>query len=156
MRKIYFILSLIACILLSGCSNEKSSTNVDLREDFEFVEPSEKCENEIEAIYIKISPDEARQLMDNEENYIILDVRSLPEYKEGYIPGAIRISHDKINVEAESKLPDKNQLILVYCRSGNRSKEASEVLVSLGYTNVKDFGGIMDWPYEVIQDRDID
>ena len=76
-------------------------------------------------------------------------MRTQEEYDEGHIPGAIVISHEEIEEKAEDVLTDKDQLILVYCRSGRRSKLASEILVELGYTNIKEFGGIIDWPYEV-------
>ena len=102
-----------------------------------------------EAVYMNITAEEAKQIMDSEEGYIILDTRTQAEYDEGHIPGAIVISHDEITEKAAEMLPDKDQLILVYCRSGRRSKLAAEALVKLGYTNIKEFGGIIDWPYEV-------
>ena len=100
-------------------------------------------------MYVNITAQEAKTIMDIEEDYIILDVRTLEEYDQGHIPGAIQISHDEIMEKAEEVLTDKDQLILVYCRSGRRSKIAAEALVELGYTNIKEFGGIIDWPYEV-------
>ena len=87
--------------------------------------------------------------MDTEDDYVILDVRTQAEYDESHIPGAILIPYDTVATAAEDALPDKDQLILVYCRSGNRSKQASQALVDLGYTNVVEFGGINSWPYEV-------
>ena len=102
-----------------------------------------------EATYMNITAEEAKGIMDREEGYIILDVRTQEEYDQGHIPGAIQISHEEIAEKAEDVLTDKNQLILVYCRSGRRSKIAAEILVDLGYTNIKEFGGILDWPYEV-------
>jgi rhodanese-related sulfurtransferase len=102
-----------------------------------------------EAVYMNITAEEAKQIMDSEEGYIILDTRTQAEYDEGHIPGAIVISHDEITEKAEQLLPNKDQLLLVYCRSGRRSKLAAEALVELGYTNIKEFGGIIDWPYEV-------
>lgn len=96
-----------------------------------------------------MSAEEAKNLMDSEENYVILDVRTQEEYDQGHIPGALLIPHDAIAKQAQDILTDKNQLILVYCRSGNRSKQASASLVELGYTNVVEFGGINDWPYEI-------
>lgn len=102
-----------------------------------------------EAVYVNITPQEAKQIMDTTEGYILLDTRAQEEYDQGHIPGAIVIPHDEIEEKAEQLLPDKNQLILVYCRSGRRSKLAAEALVKLGYTNIKEFGGILDWPYEV-------
>lgn len=106
-------------------------------------------ENKQEAVYMNITAREAKEIMDSQEDYIILDTRTQEEYAEGHIPGAILIPHDEILQKAESVLPDKNQLILVYCRSGRRSKLAAEDLQKLGYTNIKEFGGIIDWPYEV-------
>ena len=105
--------------------------------------------NDQGAAYLNITAEEAKQIMDSEEGYIILDVRTQEEYDEGHIPGAIVISHEEIEEKAEDVLTDKDQLILVYCRSGRRSKIAAEALVELGYTNIKEFGGIIDWPYEV-------
>lgn len=98
---------------------------------------------------MKITAEEAKQIMDSEANYIILDVRTDEEYAEGHIPNAILIPDYEIEEKAEAILTDKNQTILVYCRSGNRSKSASEILARLGYTDVREFGGINDWPYEV-------
>ena len=106
---------------------------------------------EQEAMYVNITAQEARTIMYTEEGYIILDTRTQEEYDQGHIPGAIQISHDEITEKAEGVLTDKDQLILVYCRSGRRSKIAAEALVELGYTNIKEFGGIIDWPYEVEQ-----
>ena len=106
-------------------------------------------ENDQGAVYVNITAEEAKEIMDSEEGYIILDARTQEEYDEGHIPGAIVISHEEIVEKAEEVLTDKNQLILVYCRSGRRSKIAAEALLELGYTNIKEFGGIIDWPYEV-------
>ena len=102
------------------------------------------------ATYEQISGAEAKALMDSESGYIIIDARTQEEYDEGHIPGAILIPEYEISDRAKKELPDKDQLILVYCRSGRRSKIASEKLVSLGYTNVKEFGGIIDWKYEIV------
>ena len=101
-----------------------------------------------EAVYVNITAQEAKEIMDSREGYVILDTRTQEEYDERHIPGAILIPHDQIKEQAESLLTDKDQLILVYCRSGRRSKLASEDLVALGYTNIMEFGGIIDWPYE--------
>ena len=127
MKKLIFLL--LAVMMLTACGQDK--------------------ENDQGAIYVNITAEEAKQIMDSEEGYIILDARTQEEYDEGHIPGAIVISHEEITEKAEEMLPDKNQLILVYCRSGRRSKIAAEALVELGYTNIKEFGGIIDWPYEV-------
>ena len=127
MRK--WILFLLAALMLTACGQDK--------------------ENNREAVYMNITAEEARQIMDTEEDYVILDVRTQEEYDQGHIPGAIVIPHEEIEEKAQQALPDKNQLILVYCRSGRRSKIAAEALLRLGYTNIKEFGGILDWPYEV-------
>ena len=103
------------------------------------------------ATYEQISGAEAKALMDSESGYIIIDARTQEEYDEGHIPGAILIPEYEIADRAENELHDKNQLILVYCRSGRRSKIAAEELVKLGYTNVKEFGGIIDWEYEIVK-----
>ena len=127
MNKLVFLL--LAVMMLTACGQDK--------------------ENNQGAVYVNITAEEAKRIMDIEEGYIILDVRTQEEYDEGHIPGAIVISHEEIAEKAEGVLTDKNQLILVYCRSGRRSKLAAEALVELGYTNIKEFGGIIDWPYEV-------
>ena len=98
--------------------------------------------------YRQITMVEAVELMEKEENYLILDVRTQQEYAAGHIPGAIVIPNETIGNEEIAQLPDKDQLIMVYCRSGNRSKQASDKLVKLGYTNIIEFGGIIDWPGE--------
>ena len=111
------------------------------------------CGQDIEkdrgAVYVNITAEEAKQIMDSEEGYAIVDVREQDEYDALHIPGAILIPYTQIEEKAEKLLPDKDQLILVYCRSGRRSKIAAEALAELGYTNIKEFGGIIDWPYEV-------
>lgn len=107
------------------------------------------CGGGEESEYSQVDAAKAKQLMETEDNYVILDVRTDEEYSEGHIPGAMLIPDYEIAEKAESLLKDKNQLILVYCRSGNRSKGASEALAKLGYTNVVEFGGIIDWPYEI-------
>ena len=127
MKKLTLIL--LAVMMLTACGQDK--------------------ENDREAVYVNITAEEAKRIMDTEEGYIILDVRTQEEYDQGHIPGAIVISHEEIEEKAEQVLTDKEQLILVYCRSGRRSKIAAEALVELGYTNIKEFGGIIDWPYEV-------
>ena len=106
------------------------------------------CSDGGSATYEQISGAEAKALMDSESGYIIIDARTQEEYDEGHIPGAILIPEYEIADRAEKELPDKDQLILVYCRSGRRSKIAAEELVKLGYTNVKEFGGIIDWEYD--------
>ncbi|MBE6786413.1 MAG: rhodanese-like domain-containing protein [Ruminococcaceae bacterium] len=107
-------------------------------------------ENKMKSSYEQITPAEAKAIMDEKDGYVILDVRTQEEFDEAHIDGAILIPDYEIADKAESVLKDKNQLILVYCRSGRRSKNAASELVSLGYTNVKEFGGIIDWPYGTV------
>ena len=109
------------------------------------------CSDGGSATYDQISGAEAKALMDSENGYVIIDARTQEEYDQGHIPGAILIPEYEIADRAEKELPDKDQLILVYCRSGRRSKIAAEELVKLGYTNVKEFGGIIDWKYEIVK-----
>ena len=99
--------------------------------------------------YYQIPQDEAKRIMDEESDYIIVDAREQSEYDEGHIKGAIVIPYTEIEQKAEEMLPDKEQLILVYCRSGRRSKIAAQSLANMGYTNVKEFGGIIDWQYVI-------
>ena len=107
---------------------------------------------ESEASYQQVSMDEAIAIMESESDYIILDVRTTEEFADKHIPDAINIPNETIGTEDIPELPDKDQLILVYCRSGNRSKQASDKLVGLGYTNIVEFGGINDWPGETVSD----
>ncbi len=123
------ILIILAMMLLTACGQDK--------------------ENKQEAVYVNITAKQAKEIMDSQEGYIILDTRTQEEYDEEHIPGAILIPYDEILEKAEGVLTDKDQLILVYCRSGRRSKLAAKDLVKLGYTNIKEFGGIIDWIYEV-------
>ncbi len=125
MRKLLLILLVL---FLTACGQEK--------------------EKKPEIVYMNITAQEAKEIMDTQTGYVILDTRTQEEYEEGYIPGAILIPYDEVLEKAERVLTDKDQLILVYCRSGRRSKLAAADLVDLGYTNIKEFGGIIDWPYE--------
>ena len=125
MRKLLSIF--LAAILLAGCSAPKETVR-----------------------YRQISMDEAITMMEEESGYIILDVRTPEEFADKHIPGAVNIPNETIAAEEIPELPDKDQLILVYCRSGNRSKQASEKLAALGYTNVVEFGGINSWPGETV------
>ena len=100
-------------------------------------------------MYEQITAETAKKIMDSGKEHIILDPREQDEFDSGHIPGAILIPYTEIENKAEKMLPDKDKLILVYCRSGRRSKIAAESLSKLGYTNVKEFGGIIDWTYEI-------
>ena len=125
MRKVLPLL--LAVLLLAGCAA-----------------PAE------EISYRQISMTDAVTMLEEETGYIILDVRTPEEFAERHIPGAINIPNETIGTAEIPELPDKDQLILVYCRSGNRSKQASEKLAALGYTNIVEFGGINDWPGETV------
>jgi rhodanese-related sulfurtransferase len=103
--------------------------------------------------YRQITMDEAVTMMAQETGYIILDVRRPDEFAAGHIPNAINVSNESVSTVEIPELPDKNQLIMVYCRSGRRSKEASEKLVKLGYTNIVEFGGILDWKGETVTEQ---
>ena len=131
MKRILPIL-LIMTLLLTGCAS-----------------PAPKLVPEANT-YRQITMQEAVEMMEKEENYIILDVRTHEEFAAGHIPGAIVIPNETIGTEEIAQLPDKDQLIMVYCRSGNRSKQASDKLVKLGYTNIIEFGGINSWPGETV------
>ena len=132
MKKILLVIPLLFCILLTACGNDTNNTN--------------KGEN---AMYEQITAEEAKKIMDSNQDFIILDVREQDEFDAGHVPDAILLPYTEIESKAAEILPDKDKQILVYCRSGRRSKIASEALVKLGYTNIKEFGGIIDWPHEV-------
>lgn len=108
---------------------------------------------ENERIIKHVSMDDIVEIMNENKNYIILDVRTIAEYNEGHIPNAICIPNETIGSNTISELPDKEQLILVYCRSGNRSKQAAEKLKKLGYTNLIEFGGIINWKGEIVKKK---
>ncbi len=132
--KTTFILLLSAMIILSGCTGKDQSTD-----------GGEKVNG-----YRQISQEEAKKMMELDDGHVIVDVRRQDEYDAGHIPGAILIPNESILSERPAELPDLEQIILVYCRSGRRSKEASQKLAGMGYTNVYEFGGIIDWTGETI------
>ena len=148
MKKILHIISVILCIFLTACGNDSSIGIIGGADGPTSIIVSEKGEK---AMYEQITAEEAKMIMDSGEEHIILDTREQDEFNEGHIPKAILIPYTEIENKAEEMLPDKDKLILVYCRSGRRSKIAAESLAKLGYTNVKEFGGIIDWPYEVVK-----
>lgn len=135
LRALLVVPAALAVALLAGCSGGSSSATTSASSS--------------EAAFRQVGATEAQELMDNEEGYVILDVRTPEEYDTGHIPGAVNVPNEEIGSEDLEALPDKDQLILVYCRSGNRSVQASEKLVALGYTNVVEFGGINSWPGEI-------
>ena len=125
-RIISIIAALVFLVAISGCSAEEKGS-----------------------VYMNINAEKAKEMMENLEEYVLLDVRSEEEFSEGHIPGAIVIPHSEISERAEAELPEKDIPVFVYCRSGNRSKIAAEALASLGYSEIYEFGGIRDWPYEI-------
>lgn len=140
MKKWLLILSSVL-LLLPGCSPLSSPTNSAIS--------GAGSSAPEKAVYKKITAADAKAIIDGGGTFIILDVRTQEEFDAGYIAGAVLLPYDQISQKAASELPDKNATILVYCRSGNRSATASKALIELGYTCVLDFGGIIDWPYEI-------
>lgn len=135
MKKLLILCMTFICIL-SGCGNADSVQNTEQKSG-----------------YKQVSMEEGLELMEADSDYILLDVRRDDEFEEGHIPGAINIPNESIGTEEIAELPDKNQTIYVYCRSGNRSKQASQKLVDLGYTDVIEFGGIIHYSGEIEKGR---
>ena len=142
MKRLLFIF-LPVLSLLTGCT----TPNNNVSETTPHPDTTETEEN----TYEQITQIKAKEIMDSGEEYILLDVRTKEEFDDGHIEGAILIPDFEIEERAETELPDKDALILVYCRSGRRSKNAASILAALGYTNVKEFGGINDWAYGVVK-----
>ncbi len=143
-RRIIISAAVALALLLSACGNiiEKDTDTVG-------TDTNETMNNEQTNTYHQISMDEAVAMMAQESGYIILDVRRADEFAAGHIPNAINVANEIIGTAEIAELPDKDQLIMVYCRSGHRSKEAAEKLAKLGYTNIVEFGGILDWTGEI-------
>lgn len=137
------ILLIVSLTLFSSCSGTENNEKTT-------ISTTENIADNILG-YEQISGEQAKNLMDTEKDYIIIDARTTEEFNEGHIEGAILIPEYEIGERAEKELPDKEKLILVYCRSGRRSKIAAQALADLGYTNVKEFGGIIDWQYEIVK-----
>lgn len=136
------LLIIIMAVTLSACSAENALLEIKTKnpETVNETAPGE---------YKKISATEAKKMIDNED-VIILDVRTLEEFEEKHIEGALLIPEYEIAESAPNLLPDKDATILIYCRSGRRSEIASRILLEMGYRNVYDFGGLIDWPYEAV------
>ena len=145
MRKILCVISILIFIFLTACGNDISVVIIGGADGPTSITVADKGEK---VMYEHISAEDAKKIMDSGEKVVILDVREQDEYDEGHIVGSILIPYTEIGNKAQETLPDKDKQILVYCRSGRRSKIAAETLAKLGYTNVKEFGGIIDWPYE--------
>ena len=106
--------------------------------------------NDTAKSYMQISQEEAKEMMAEDDGHIVVDVRRQDEYDAGHIPGAILIPNESIGTEQPEELPDLDQIILIYCRSGNRSKQAAQKLYNMGYTNIYEFGGINTWTGEIV------
>lgn len=132
MKKIVFLSLISILILLSSCTGKTSTTSTQ---------------------YKNFTPTEAKQLLSEDKNAILLDVRTMEEHEEKYIPNSIVIPVDDLEKQAPVKLTNKNASIIIYCRSGNRSVTAAKTLIKLGYTKVYNLGGINDWPYETVSDK---
>ncbi len=139
-RMALILLLLLAVSFLTGCAR-KDSTVKD-------VQPAK--EPSPAAVYQKITAAEAYGMMEGSDDYILLDVRTLEEFEPAHIKGAMLLPVTEIQDKASEQLGDKDAIILVYCRSGNRSAQAAKQLLDMGYTRVYDFGGIIDWPYETV------
>ena len=146
--KRYIVFVLLMCFALCSCGEKKTISKIGGADGPTAIIVSDKGET---MTYEQISGQAAKEIIDSGVEHIILDVREQDEFDAGHIPNAILIPYESITEKAPEMLPDKDALILVYCRSGRRSKIASEALAFLGYTNVKEFGGIIDWKYEIVQ-----
>lgn len=135
-------LALVILVVVISCTGRPAKSISD---------EAAQIKSVITAQYRKISPVLAKEMIDSGDELIIVDVRTASEFSQGHIPDAILIPNETIGSTPPAELPDKEALILIYCRSGNRSAQAARKLVSMGYLNVYDFGGILDWPYEVVR-----
>ena len=148
-RLIIIAATISLAVLLSACGdNTKNTTEKEIGAASTEVN-DDMINQEQKNAYRQISMDEAVTMMAQESDYIILDVRRADEFAAGHIPNAINVANEDIGTDEIAELPDKDQLIMVYCRSGRRSKEAADKLVKLGYTNIVEFGGILDWTGDV-------
>lgn len=137
-RKSFTAVTLILGFLLSGCAvNGQEAGTAVMEQTFE---------------YTQISQDKAAEMMAVDDGHVIVDVRREDEYAEGHIPGAILIPNESIVDTPPEELPDFDQIILIYCRSGRRSKEAAQKLADMGYSNVYEFGGIITWNGDIVTD----
>ena len=150
--KKYFITIIVAVMLvLAGCSCSKESDNSANTSTLTSVNEEKKDMTEKNKTYKQISQEEAKEMMKKDDGHIIVDVRRQDEYDSGHIAGAILIPNESIGTSQPEQLKDLNQIILVYCRTGNRSKQAAQKLADMGYTNVYEFGGINTWDGDVVQ-----
>ena len=151
-RTIVMIAAVLITVLLGACGDNTGNITEKGTGAFVIGAKDTMMNKEQTNTYRQISVDKAITMMEQETDYIILDVRRSEEFAEGHIPNAINVANESIGTDEIPELPDKDQLIMVYCRSGRRSKEAAEKLVKLGYTNIVEFGGILDWTGEIVTD----
>ena len=138
MNKTFVMLVAVIALVLTGCATGLSKK-------------SDGSDGDGKAhTYTQISQDEAKKMMEKDDDHVVVDVRRQDEYDAGHIPGAILIPNESIGTERPEQLPNLDQVILIYCRSGNRSKQAAQKLFDMGYTNIYEFGGINDWTGEVV------
>ena len=139
-RKQVALLLIVGILLLAGCS--RAGQVMDGEDMFR------------PGAYTQISQEEAREMMDRDDGHVIVDVRRQDEYDAGHIPGAILIPNESIGCDSPEALPDYDQIILIYCRTGNRSKQAAQKLADMGYTNIYEFGGISTWTGEIVTNEE--
>ena len=148
MKKLFFATALLLLLLPAACAEDRAIGIIGGADGPTGIIIAEEGE---QVMYQQITPEQAKTIMDSGEDVLILDTRAQDEYDAGHIPGAVVIPHDQIEARAGELPAEKDKTILVYCRSGRRSKLAAESLARLGYTAVLEFGGIIDWPYEVVK-----
>lgn len=136
-RATLFICLVLALALLTACVEEPAT-------------PNEAVPGSTGTAYQKITSADGKELLDNGAELILVDVRSAEEYETAHIPGALNVPNESINGTQPDALPELNKTVIVYCRTGVRSKQAADKLVGMGYTDVRDMGGIVDWPYDTI------
>ena len=137
MKKAVIIITAMTALFLAGCGSSRGQV-MDGDGMFQIQQ------------YTQISQEEAIRMMEQDDGHVIVDVRRADEYAEGHIPGAVLIPNESIEDEQPAELPDLDQIILVYCRTGRWSKEASQKLADMGYTHIYEFGGIIDWTGEIV------
>lgn len=143
-KKSLLIVSFALAAMLAACGGAPSSSRASPPASSSAVEKAE---------YRTLTAQEAKARMDSGDSIVVLDVRTEAEFEEKHIEGAVLIPNETIISEPPAELPDKDAEILIYCRSGNRSRQAAEKLIGMGYSNVYDFGGINSWPYDTVSGK---